>query len=58
MQVPRAREVDLVPFLAELERTSEAMGITDLQLSLTSLVGFDQGRWPQSWATTRATFKG
>jgi hypothetical protein len=38
-QVPREREAEMLPFLTELEAAAPVMGITDIQLSLTSLVG-------------------
>jgi len=39
LQVPRDREADLVPFLRHMEaKSSKELGITDVQLSLASLV--------------------
>eukprot|EP00983_Pelagomonas_calceolata_P099142 1158426-Pelagomonas_calceolata.AAC.8 len=38
-RVPRAREDDLVPFLEKLESKASSLNITDIQLSLASLVG-------------------
>lgn len=35
--VPRDREPDLIPFLSSLEKHSQDLGLTDIQLSLTSL---------------------
>ncbi len=42
--VPRDRESDLIPFLGLLEKRSEELGVTDIQLSLTSLVSAPP--WP------------
>lgn len=40
LQVPRAREQDLVNFLQQLEKSAKDLGITDTQLSLASLVSW------------------
>jgi hypothetical protein len=39
-QVPRGQEQQLVPFLSNLEARAAALGLTDIQLSLTSLVSW------------------
>ena len=38
MQVPREQEAQFIPFLAQLEADKLSLGVTDVHLSLTSLV--------------------
>jgi len=52
-QVPRDREADLVPFLRHMEASSKELGITDVQLSLASLVGARRVWRPGQGGTSR-----